>query len=47
LPRIRHPIDVKTFSPYYQFPNGDRPSTDYYETDADSQFQFSLARALR
>ena len=36
-------IDVKTFSPYFQYKNGDEPDTSYYETDANSQFQYSAA----
>ncbi len=36
-------IDVETFSPYFQYKNGDEPDTDYYETDANSQFQYSAA----
>jgi hypothetical protein len=43
---VKNTIDVKTFSPYFQFRNGDRPDTDYYETDADSRFQFSRASSF-
>jgi hypothetical protein len=36
-------IEVKTFSPYYRYTNGAKTDTDYYETDADSQFQYTGA----
>jgi predicted phosphodiesterase len=36
-------IGVRTFSPYFQYENGDETATDYYETDADSQFEYSAA----
>ncbi len=36
-------ISVKTFSPYYQYKNGREPDTNYFETDADSQFQYWVA----
>jgi len=40
---VNDTIEVKTFSPYYQYKNGARPNTNYYETDADSQFQYPAA----
>jgi 3',5'-cyclic AMP phosphodiesterase CpdA len=39
----RDTIEVKTFSPYFRYESGRETDTDYYETDRDSQFAFSLA----
>ena len=40
---VKDTIEVRTFSPYFQFKNGDEPDTDYYETDLNSQFQYWVA----
>ncbi len=39
-------IKVKTFSPYFRYKGGKETDTDYYETDRDSQFSFSLAGSV-
>jgi predicted phosphodiesterase len=36
-------IQVKTFSPYFRYKSAKETNTDYYETDRDSQYAFSLA----
>ena len=40
---VKDTIEVRTFSPYFRYKNGDEPDTDYYETDANSQFQYWVA----
>ncbi len=40
---VKDTIEVKTFSPYYRYASGAKTDTDYYETDADSQFQYTGA----
>ena len=37
---VKDTIEVKTFSPYYRSTRGAKTKTVYYESDADSQFQF-------
>lgn len=38
---VKDVIEVKTFSPYFRYEDGSKTDTDYFETDADSQFQYS------
>jgi hypothetical protein len=40
---VKNTIAVETFSPYYRYNSGAKTNTHYYETDADSQFQYTGA----
>jgi Calcineurin-like phosphoesterase len=40
---VKDTIEVKTFSPYFEYKGGKKTDTDYYETDRNSQFQYSRA----
>jgi hypothetical protein len=40
---VKNTIEVKTFSPYFEYKSGKKTDTDYYETDRNSQFQYSRA----
>jgi predicted phosphodiesterase len=40
---VNDTIEVETFSPYFRYKSGRETDTDYYETDRDSQFAFSLS----